>query len=193
MAIAGLLAVGGAVSGSAVSRSALAPLPLRGTTPTDERYRLQAAAHPRDEDVPVSWCLKLRYTSDFILSGDPFVAGAGTCGPAPAPPTSGLISIDCRQRVVFVFGAARSRVRGLKLQSQQDGTTRARLAELPPHAGFAGKSFLLVVDLDALPAVLRERHSSRPAIVRIPAEDEVCEPHPGAPEGGQPLISFPEP
>ncbi len=49
------------------------------------------------------------------------------------------------------------------------------------------------MDLDALPAVLRESDSSRPAIVRIPAEDEVCEPHPGAPEGGQPLISFPEP
>jgi hypothetical protein len=168
------------------------PLPLIGATAAGVRYRLQAAVASKGDDVSSSWCLRLRYTGDIVIEDDEFVDGINTCGEAPAPRVSGAIQIDCAQRVVFVFGGARETVESLELVSEPGRSVRARLGELPPRSGFAGKSFILVADVDDLPGEIREQNSDRAAVARIPDEDAVCEAHPGAPEGGQPFMTFPE-
>jgi hypothetical protein len=171
----------------------MAPLPLTRATTAGVRYRLQAAAAFEDDDVPASWCLRLRYTGEIVLDGDEFVAGIRTCGEAPAPRISGTIEIDCPQHLVFVFGGVHETVEGLELLSESGGgSVRARLGELPPRSGFAGKSFILVADVDDLPAEIKEKNSHDAAEVRIPDEDGLCQAGPGAPEGGHPFMTFPE-
>jgi hypothetical protein len=176
-------------AGSSASKSDVSPLPLTGATTGGVRYRLQAA---EGDDVPSSWCLRLRYTGEIVIADDEFIEGIKTCGEAPAPRVSGVIQIACPQRLVFVFGGANETVEGLELVSDPGTSVSARLGELPPQSGFAGKSFILVADVGDLPAAVREENSDRAALARIPNEDKLCEPVPGAPEGPQPFMTFPE-
>lgn len=170
----------------------MAPLPLTGATTAGVRYRLQAGVASEGDDAPASWCLRLRYTGEIVIDGDEFTQGLSTCGEVPAPRVSGVIAIDCSQRVVFVFGGAHETVEGLELVSEPGGSVRARLGDLPPRSGFVGKSFILVADVGDLPGEVREANADGAAVARIPDEDAVCQPVPGAPEGGQPFMSFPE-
>jgi hypothetical protein len=105
----------------------VSPLPLTGATAPGVRYRLQAAAASEGDDAPSSWCLRLRYTGAIVIDGDEFINGINTCGEAPAPRVSGVIQIDCSQRVVFVFGGAHETVEGLELASEPTGSVRACL------------------------------------------------------------------
>jgi hypothetical protein len=177
---------------SSGSHTDTSPLPLTGATPAGVRYRLQAAAASRGDDVSSSWCLRLRYSGDIVIDGDEFSEGIDTCGEVPAPRVSGVVQIDCSQRAVFVFGGAHETVEGLELVSEPGGSVRAALGELPPRSGFVGKSFILVADVGDLPGEVREENSDRAAVVRIPDEDAACEAVPGAPEGDQPFLTFPE-
>jgi hypothetical protein len=68
---------------------------------------------------------------------------------------------------------------------------RASLAQLPPRSGFSGRSFILVAGLADLPAEIREVNADR-ALARLPDRTDVCAPVPGAPDGGQPFMTFPE-
>ena len=179
-------------AGSSGSERDVSPLPLTGATTGGVRYRLQAAAASEGDDAPSSWCLRLRYTGEFVIDDDEFVGGVKTCGEAPAPRVSGLIQIDCPQRVVFVFGGAHETVEGLELVSEPGTSVSARLGELPPQSGFAGKSFFLAADVGDLPAEVREENSDRAALAQIPDEDDLCDPVPGAPKGPRPLMTFPE-
>jgi hypothetical protein len=174
------------------SSSAMSPLPLTGATAAGVRYRLQAGEALKGDDAPASWCLRLRYTGEIALVDDEFVHGVSTCGRAPAPRVSGEVTIDCAQRMVFVFGGAHETVEGVELVSESGRSVRARLGELPPRSGFAGKSFLLVADVGDLPGEVREEHTGRAAVARIPDEDALCAAVPGAPDGPQWSMTFPE-
>jgi hypothetical protein len=165
-------------------------LPLTGETTSGERWRLEAGHPSPGDDVRSSWCLQLRYTSGTVIDGDPFSAGSGACGRGPARRVSGQVDVDCRLNLVFIYGGTRSRVRSLVLHTRRGAPVSATWAELPPRSGFEGRSFVLVSDVRRFPGRLLARGAGQRQIVRVPGKATLCEPYPGAPDGGGPFASF---
>lgn len=186
-----LVVLSGSLLTAAAGATAPATLPLTGTTPHGERFRVQAGPAEPGDDVRTSWCLRLRYTHELSIDGDPFTGGASTCGPSPAPPVSGLATADCEHRTLFVFGGRRTGARGVELVTHDGVVTRAREAVLPPRAGFAGRTFALAADLDTFPATLRETARGHRIVARFASRARICVPVPGAPSGGTPLLDVP--
>lgn len=170
--------------------AALERLPLSGKTAGGRRWRLEAGHAGKDEAVPTSWCLKLEYTKDVVVDGNPLVGGAKTCGPRLAPRVSGIVAIDCARQSVFVFGGARSGVGSLAVRTRSGALVRARRAELPRWSRFKGYAFMLVGDVRRLPARVEASGAGERVLARIPGRSSVCTSLPGAPKGGEPFLEF---
>jgi hypothetical protein len=168
----------------------LAKLPLKGEIKGGQKWRLEAGKPSAGDDVPSSWCFRLRYTKDIVLDGDPYVGGVQTCGMRPAPRVSGVVAVDCARHSVFVFGGARSGVRSVTLHARRGPVVKAQKATLPPNSRFKGYTFLLVGDTRRLPARLEADGAGQRVLARLPGRSSLCKPYPGAPEGGEPWAEF---
>jgi hypothetical protein len=167
----------------------LAKLPLKGEIKSGQKWRLEAGKPSEGDDVPSSWCFRLRYTKDIVLDGDPYVGGVQTCGMRPAPRVSGLVAVDCARHSVFVFGGARSGVRSVTLHARRGPVVKAQKATLPPNSHFKGYTFLLVGDTRRLPARLEAEGAGQRVLARLSGRS-LCKSFPGAPEGGEPSVEF---
>jgi hypothetical protein len=165
-------------------------LPLSGTTARGHDWRLQAAKPEAGDDVAGTWCLKLRYTTGIIVNGNRFGGGLKTCGRQPPPRVSGMAVIDCERGSVFVFGAARATAKRVRVRDRDRRRVKPDFASLPARSGFKGRAFIAVIDVRHLPVKLTASRAGQNPIVRIPERSEVCVPHPGAPEGGEPFVEF---
>jgi hypothetical protein len=178
------------LAGFSVAASAPRELPLRGKTDRGQEWRLRAARPPADEDAPSSWCLKLDYTTGVVIDGDKYAGGLTTCGRRPARRISGVIAADCEAGSVFVFGAVRRGVHDVRLRNRRGLRRNPTFASLPPHSGFRGRTFIVVIDTRQLPAWLTAEGVSENPITRIPRQSQLCQPYPGAPAGGDPFADF---
>jgi hypothetical protein len=192
-AVAAVVAAGWSVSAPAetsISAPKLAKLPLNGSAPNHQRFRLSAGKPSAGDDVKSSWCLDLKYTGGIVLirdghPPDPFSSGNGACGPKPAPAVSGLLSYDCQQKVTYVFGGVRSSAGKLRLASKGGALTTYRAA-LPPRSGFSGSSYIAAVAFRDLPASLKDARGHR--VIRLDSGPSVCD---GLPDNAQPFKTFP--
>jgi hypothetical protein len=182
-----------AAAATAFAALAPAPLPLTGETPSGQRWRLEAGAPFRGDGVRPSWCLRLRFTTDITIDGDPFAGDASTCGIRPARRVSGAVVVDCSRDVVYVFGGARSNVRDLTVHPRRGPIIPATWAALPPRSGFSGRTFAFALDTRRLPARIEAVGAGRRVVTRLPSARRLCRPLPGAPDGGQPFGDFQTP
>ena len=178
------------VPAAAEAGSALRDLPLRGTTERGQQWRLRAAQPASGDDAPASWCLALGYTTGIVVDGDKYTGGLRTCGRRPARRISGMLVVDCERGSVFVFGAVRRGVTDVRLRNPRGLRRRPMFAALPPRSGFSGRTFIAVIDTRQLPARLAASGAGENPVVRVPRRREVCRPHPGAPNGGEPFLDF---
>jgi hypothetical protein len=158
-----------------------AALPLVRDAPDGQRVRLSGGTPEAGDDVPASWCLRLRYTNGFTLNGNPFVEGMGTCGPRPAPRVSGAYTADCEHNILYVFGGVRRAVDGVDVVRSDGVTVHAGLAKLPNGSGFSGHAFVVAIKMFNFPATVREASGPRPG-ARLPLRREICFAPPGRPE-----------
>lgn len=183
----GITAAAAALQACGAGPAKLADLALTGTTPDAQRWRLQAGTPEPGDDVAASWCLRLRFTGDFVLGDDPFVGGVATCGRRPARRVSGLAVLACRHGAIFVFGGVRAGAGSVSLRPRRGPVVRATLTALPPRAGFDGSTFMIVARTRSLPAAVEADGAE---LARLPGRASVCRPLPGAPRGGEPSLDF---
>lgn len=187
-AVAFVAAIGATLGCASVAPAKLASLPLTGETTSGQRWRLEAGTAGSSEKS--SWCLNLRYTTDIVVDGDPFVGGTEVCGPRPVRRVSGQVVVDCARDAVFVFGGARSMVKAVTLHMRRGPVLHASRARLPAGSGFRGHTFMLVADARRLPARVEASGAGQRQLLRLPARRELCAPGPGAPDGGEPFADF---
>lgn len=183
------LALVAAVVVCSVAVSAPRTLPLYGTTDRGQEWRLRPGKPVPDDDVASSWCLRLDYTTDVVLENDKYTGGLAACGRRPTRRISGIVAVDCERGSVFVFGAVR-RVHDVRLRNRRALRREPTFASLPPRVRFGGRSFIVVIDIDQLPARLTGEGAGKNPIVRIPRRSKICRPHRGAPKGGEPFLDF---